>query len=204
MLVVGLTGSIGMGKSAAAAHFRARGVAVFDADACVHEIYAGPEARHIEAAFPGTVAEGRVDRQKLAQALGGEAKRFKQLEAIVHPLVRAAEREFLQERYRAGETMAVLEVPLLYETGGDALVDASIVVSASPAIQRERVLARPGMTQVKFDELLRRQMSDEDKRRRADFVVDTNGTLEQTGAQIDDIITELKARTGTAFQRHWS
>lgn len=203
MLVVGLTGSIGMGKSTAAAQFRARGFAVFDADAYVHELYSGPDARHIEAAFPGTVVAGKVDRQKLSQVLGGDSARFKTLEAIVHPLVRAAERAFLLDRSSAGDRMAVLDIPLLFETGGDALVDATVVVSALPETQRERVLARPGMTPDKLDELLKRQMADSDKRRRADFVVDTNGTLEQTNAQIDDIITALMKRRGFAFERHW-
>lgn len=204
MLIVGLTGSIGMGKSAAAAHFRNLGVAVWDADAEVHRLYAGPAAAAIEAAFPGTASDGAVDRSKLAAALQKDPAGFKRLEAIVHPLVRASEREFLQAEAAAGAKVAVLEIPLLFETGGDRLVDVTIVVSAPAPIQRQRVLERPGMTDARFDSLIARQMPDSEKRRRADFVVDTGGTMAETTAQLDDIMTKLAGRKGTALRRHWS
>jgi dephospho-CoA kinase len=192
MLVVGLTGSIGMGKSTAAARFRARGIAVFDADAEVHGLYEGAAVSQIEQAFPGTCEAGRVDRQKLSQALASDPKGFERLEAIVHPLVRAAEKAFLKQRKSAGDAMAVLEIPLLFETGRDKDMDAVIVVSAAPDVQRRRVLERPGMTAAKLDRLLARQIPDAEKRRRADFVVDTNGTLAETQAQIDAIIARYR------------
>ena len=146
MLVVGLTGSIGMGKSTVAARLRALGIAVCDADAEVHKLYEGAAVPAIEAAFPGTTAAGKVDRQKLAAALLAEPDKFKRLEAIVHPLVFEAERDFLRAEAAKGAAMAVIEVPLLLETGGEARVDAVIVVSAPPEAQRERVMQRPGMT----------------------------------------------------------
>jgi dephospho-CoA kinase len=203
MLVVGLTGSIGMGKSAAAAHLRKRGISVFDADAEVHRLYVGAATDPIANAFPGTVARGKVDRQKLSAALLSDPAGFKRLEAIIHPLVRASERAFLCERRRAGDTMAVLEIPLLFETGAERCMDAVIVVSASGEVQRRRVLERPGMTEAKLAGMMARQMPDAEKRRRADFVVDTNGTLAETEAQIDNILAALRSRPGTAFERHW-
>jgi dephospho-CoA kinase len=191
MLVVGLTGSIGMGKSTAAARLRARGVAVFDADAEVHRLYEGAAVSHIEQAFPGTTVDGRVDRERLSRALARDRTGFERLEAIVHPMVRAAEKAFLEERKSAGDAIAVLEIPLLYETGRDKDMDAVIVVSAAPEVQHRRVLERPGMTAAKLDRLLARQIPDAEKRRRADFVVDTNGTIAETEAQIDAIIRRL-------------
>ena len=196
MFVVGLTGSMGMGKSTAAARLRALGIAVFDADAEVHRLYEGPASAAIEAAFPGTTENGRVDRQKLAAALGGDPGNFKRLEHIVHPLVQVAEKAFLRARADAGDTLAVLEIPLLYETGAEARMDAVIVVSASAEVQRERLLARPGMTAEKLKNLLTRQKSDAEKRRRADFVVDTNTTLAETEARIDAIVGVLRNKHG--------
>lgn len=204
MLVIGLTGSIGMGKTAVAARLREQGIAVCDADAEVHKLYAGAAVAPIEAAFPGTTGPGGVDRAKLAAALLHDPAGFKQLEAIVHPMVQAAERAFLQAEAARGATMAVLEIPLLFETGGNARCDATIVVSAPADVQRARVLARPGMTPEKLDAILARQLPDVVKRRRADFVVDTGTTLEATFAAVDSLVESLRTRTGTAFRRFWS
>jgi dephospho-CoA kinase len=207
MLIIGLTGSIGMGKSTAAARIRTLGVGVCDADAIVHKLYktGGAAVEAIEAAFPGTSSEdGGIDRQRLAAALLADGAAFKQLEAIVHPLVHAAERQFLHEKAAKGADKAVLEIPLLFETGGEKRVDVTIVVSAPPEIQRQRVLDRPGMTPEKLDQILSRQVPDEEKRSRADFVVDTSRTIPETEAQIDRIMAQLDGRTGTAFAEHWS
>jgi dephospho-CoA kinase len=204
MLIIGLTGSIGMGKSAAADHFRHRGIAVCDADSEVHKLYAGAAAPLIEAEFPGTTGPSGVDRVKLAAALLKDPSAFKRLEAIVHPLVREAERTFLAAEKTRGAHMAVLEIPLLLETGGERNVDAVVVVSAPPDVQRERVLRRPGMTAEKLAQILSRQMPDDEKRKRAHFVVDTGGTLEETYAQIDVTIEALKAHTASAYDRAWT
>jgi dephospho-CoA kinase len=203
MLIVGLTGSIGMGKSTAAAHLRQLGIAVCDADAEVHRLYAGAAVAPIEAAFPGTTRGGQVDRQKLAAALIADPGGFRRLEAIVHPLVEAAERDFLRAAAARGEKIAVLEVPLLLETGGEKRVDVTIVVSAPAQVQRARVMERPGMSEAKLAQILARQLGDGEKRRRADFVVDTGGTIPETQAQIDRIVAGLKGREGTAFGRFW-
>lgn len=204
MLVVGLTGSIGMGKSTVAAHFRSRGIAVLDADAEVHRLYEGAAVAPIGAKFPGTVVDGRVDRTRLAQVVLQDAATIKALEAIVHPLVQAAERQFLRAEHARGAQMAVLEIPLLFETGGDTRVDVSVVVSAAAEIQRQRVLARAQMTEDKLNAILARQMPDAEKRRRADFVVDTGVPLEETHHRVDAIIATLGARQGTAFRRFWA
>ena len=204
MLVIGLTGSIGMGKSTTAARLRALGIAVCDADAEVHKLYEGVAVPAIEAAFPGTTAAGKVDRQKLAAALLAEPGKFKRLEAIVHPLVLEAERAFLRSEAAQGTTMAVIEVPLLLEGGGEKRVDAVIVVSAPAEAQRQRVMQRPGMTLEKLEQMLARQMSDADKRARADFVVDTGGTVADTYAQVDSIVESLEGRRGTAFATFWA
>ena len=204
MLVIGLTGSIGMGKSTAAARLRALGIAVCDADAEVHKLYEGAAVPAIEAAFPGTTVAGKVDRQKLAAALLAEPDKFKRLEAIVHPLVFEAERAFLRVEAAKGAAMAVIEVPLLLETGGEKRVDAVIVVSAPAETQRERVMQRPGMTLEKLEQMLARQMSDADKHVRADFVVDTSGTFAATHAQVDKVVESLRGRQGTAFAKFWA
>ncbi len=203
MLIIGLTGSIGMGKSTAAAQFRARGIAVFDADAAVHGLYDGPLAAAINAAFPGTAIAGKVDRAKLSGALVAAPQRFKELEAIVHPRVRALEQAFLQAEFARGAKAAVLEIPLLFESGADTAVDATVVVSAPSETQRARVLARPGMTAEKLDALLSRQLPDAEKRRRADFVVDTNGPVQSCHAQVDAIVSKLAGRDGAAFAQVW-
>lgn len=203
MLVVGLTGSIGMGKSTAAARFRERGIAVFDADAEVHRLYAGPLAEDVENAFPGSLTNGVVDRAKLSQHLIAAPHRFKDLEAIVHPHVHAAERKFLKAEYEHGSTLAVLEIPLFLESGRDEHVDAIIVVTASPEVRRERVLARQGMTDEKFEAVVARQLSEAEKQIRADFVVDTSGSVENCNSQIDVVITKLPALSATAYEQFW-
>lgn len=192
--ILGLTGSIGMGKSATAAILRRRGVPVHDADAAVHRLYRGPAAPLIEAAFPGTAEGGTVDRARLGAAVIGSPERIKALEAIVHPLVRAEEEAF---RRRAGAAaLAVLDIPLLLETGGEARCDAVLVVTAPAAVQRTRVLARPGMTHALFASLLARQMPDAQKRARAHFHVDTSRGFPSAEAQIRSILAALSGRPG--------
>jgi dephospho-CoA kinase len=204
MLIVGLTGSIGMGKSTVASRIREHGIAVCDADAEVHKLYEGAAVPAIEAAFPGTTGGGKVDRQRLARALIDNPAGFKRLEAIVHPMVLAAERAFLHAESAKGAAMAVLEIPLLLETGGERRVDVVVVVSAPADKQRERVMQRPSMTAEKLAQVLARQMPDAEKRARADFVVDTGGTFAETEAQVDNIIESLKGREGTAFVTAWA
>lgn len=204
MLVIGLTGSIGMGKSTVAGRLRALGIAVCDADAQVHKLYEGAAVAPIEAAFPGTTFAGKVDRERLAQAVLAKPEHFRRLEAIVHPLVLEAERAFLHGEVAKGATMAVLEIPLLLETGGNLRVDYVIVCSAPPEAQRERVMQRPGMTQEKLNQLLARQMPDAEKRARADFVVDTGGSFAETELQVDSIVESLKGRSGTAYAKFWA
>ena len=203
MQILGLTGSIGMGKSTIAGMFRERGIAVFDADAEVHRLYAGEAVSRIEAAFPGTTADGRVDRARLAAVLANNAERFRILEKIVHPLVRKGEQDFLRAAAARGDKVAVLEIPLLLETELDAQVDAVVVVSAPGHLQRARVLERPGMTDERLDALLERQMPDSMKRHRADFVVDTGGTLADSEAQVDAILSALRSMPADAYARHW-
>jgi dephospho-CoA kinase len=204
MLVIGLTGSIGMGKSAVAAALRARNIPVFDADAAVHALYEGAAVAAVEQSFPGTTANGRVDRQKLSAILLADPTRFKDLERIVHPLVRDAQRQFLHDAAARGERMAVLEIPLLFEGGGEKFCDVTLVVSAPPDVQRTRVLARPGMTAAKLDEILSRQMPDAEKRRRADFVVDTGVPLAETHAALDRILLGLTSHAAQAYATHWA
>lgn len=188
MLVLGLTGSVGMGKSTTAGFFVEAGVPVHDADAVVHRLYAGEAVPLIEAAFPGTTAGGKVDRGKLARRVLGDPAALKTLESIVHPLVQAAERRFLAEAQARGEKVVVLDIPLLFETGGEARVDAVVVVSAPPQVQRARVLERPGMTPEKFEAILANQMPHAEKCRRADFVVDTSQGFEAARAQVRAVL----------------
>lgn len=206
MIVVGLTGSIGMGKSTVAKQFMAQGICVLDADAAVHTLYqaGGAAVVPIAEAFPGTVIDGAVDRAKLSAVLMDEPGRFKELEAIVHPLVKRAEVDFLVAEAEKGAKLAVLEIPLLFETHGDARVDVTVVVSAPAEVQRARVLEREGMTEEKFEQILSRQVPDVEKRRRADFVVDTGQDLAATFAEVDAIVAALRIRKGTAFQRYWT
>jgi dephospho-CoA kinase len=201
MLIIGLTGSIGMGKTTAARRFASHGVPVFDADAEVHLLYEAEAAPLIGAAFPGTVAGGRVDRGLLAEAVLDDAEKLAKLEAIVHPLVRKSEREFLSRQRDQGADMAVLEIPLLFETGADRLVDVTIVVTAPREVQRQRVLQRPGMSEQKLASILAQQAPDAEKRDRADFVVETDGPVEATGEIIDRIIESLRGREGSAVDR---
>ena len=197
MFILGLTGSLGMGKSTTTKFFAEEGVPVHDADAAVHALYEGEASPLIEKAFPGTTAGGRVDRDKLAQRVLNDAAAIAKLESIVHPLVRLAEQRFLAEAEQAGAAVAVLDIPLLFETGGDKRCDAVVVVSAPAEVQRERVLERPGMTEQKFAALLAKQVPDAEKRRRADFVVDTSNGLAAARAQVRDIL----ARIGTMPKR---
>ncbi|GAA3111107.1 dephospho-CoA kinase [Rhizobium viscosum] len=194
MLKIGLTGSIGMGKSTAAKLFAEAGVAVNDSDAVVHDLYAGEAAPLVDAAFPGTMKNGVIDRQELGRQLARDPAGFKRLEKIVHPLVRKRENEFLARQKKVGTDMVVLDIPLLFETGAEQRVDVIVVVSADPQIQRERVLARPNMTEEKFNMILSRQMSDEKKRRRADYIVDSSHAIETTREQVADIVADLKKR----------
>jgi dephospho-CoA kinase len=204
MLIIGLTGSIGMGKSTASAHFARRSIPVFDADAEVHRLYDGPLAFDIDTAFPGTLVDGRIERSALAAAIVEAPERLAELEAIVHPAVRESEAAFLRRAAQDGARFALLEVPLLFESGADQLVDVVIVLTATADVQRERVLRRPGMTEEKFAALLARQLNDAEKRRRADFVVDTSGPVSQTHAKLDTILSEIESRTPKAYASHWA
>ena|SRR3974390_2572153 len=190
MRILGLTGSIGMGKSTTAKLFAEAGVPVYDADATVHKIYEGEAVPAIEVAFPGTTANGKVDRAKLAAKVVHDPAAMKQLEAIVHPMLRAYHQEFLDDAEKSGATVAVVDVPLLFETGGDKRVDAVVVVTTSPENQRERILARGTMTSEALDSILARQMPDEEKRRRADFIVDTSHGLDPVRERIRDILDQ--------------
>ncbi|MGI9525125.1 MAG: dephospho-CoA kinase [Hyphomicrobiaceae bacterium] len=203
MLIVGLTGSIGMGKSTAAGRMRDLGLPVFDADNVVHTLYEGEAAASIEEAFANTTLAGRVDRVALSRALLEDPSGFEKLEAIVHPMVRERQRAFLVQNANLGADIAVVEIPLLFESLGDARVDVTIVVSAPYEVQRDRVLERPGMTQEKFDQILSRQISDSEKRRRADFVVDSSKAKSHAFAQVDAIVEALRIRKGTAFDLFW-
>jgi len=190
MIILGLTGSIGMGKSTTAKLFTEAGVPVYDADATVHMVYEGEAAPAIEAAFPGTTAGGKVDRAKLSAQVVHDAAAMKRLEGIVHPMLRAYHQKFLDEAERSGAPVAVVDVPLLYETGGEKRVDAVVVVTTSPEVQRERILARDDMTAEKLDAILARQLPDAEKRKRADFIVDTSHGLDPVRARIRDILQE--------------
>jgi dephospho-CoA kinase len=194
MLRIGLTGSIGMGKSTMGKLFAEAGVPVNDSDAVVHDLYAGEAAPLVDAAFPGTMKEGAVDRQELARQLAGSADGFKRLEAIVHPLVRKREAEFIERERQRGSPMVLLDIPLLFETGAESRVDVIVVVSCDPQIQRERVLARPGMTLEKFDMILARQTPDAEKRARADYVIDTAHSIETARKRVAEIVSDLKRR----------
>jgi len=188
MFILGLTGSVGMGKSTTAGFFADAGVPVHDADAVVHRLYEGEAVPAIEAAFPGTTDAGRVDRTKLAARVLGDDVALKRLEAIIHPMVQEAEVRTLAAAQARGDKVAVLDIPLLFETGADARVDAVVVVSAPADVQRARVLARPGMTEQKLAAILAKQMPDAEKRRRADFVVDTSGGLDAARDQVRAIL----------------
>ena len=191
MFILGLTGSIGMGKSTTAKMFAEAGVPVYDADAAVHRLYEGAATSAIEAAFPGTTANGKVDRDKLAKAVLGDAAAIKRLESIVHPRVATARERFLTQAERGGAPVVVLDVPLLFETKGDARCDAVVVVSAPADMQRARAFERPGMSEDKLAAIMANQVPDEEKRRRADFVVDTSQGFEHARAQVRDILKRV-------------
>ncbi|OAE36933.1 dephospho-CoA kinase [Agrobacterium tumefaciens] len=195
MIVIGLTGSIGMGKTTTARLFAAEGVAVLDSDAVVHELYREEAAPLIEEAFPGTTVSGVVDRQKLGEVLRENPANFKRLEEIVHPLVRKRQQAFLAAAQNEGREFALLDIPLLFETGAENRVDKVVVVSCSPEVQRERVLSRPGMTEEKFAMILARQMPDEEKRRRADFIVESGSGVENARDQVREILQTLAAQS---------
>jgi dephospho-CoA kinase len=190
MIILGLTGSIGMGKSTTAKLFAEAGVPVYDADATVHMIYEGEAAPAIEAAFPGTTSGGKVDRAKLSAQVVHDADAIRRLEGIVHPMLRIHHQRFLDEAEQSGAPVAVVDVPLLYETGGEKRVDAVVVVTTSPEAQRERILARDNMTAEKLDAILARQLPDAEKRRRADFIVDTSRGLDPVRVRIRDILQQ--------------
>jgi dephospho-CoA kinase len=190
MIILGLTGSIGMGKSTTAKLFEEAGVPVYDADAAVHKIYEGEAAPVIEAAFPGTTADGKVDRNKLSSKVVHDPAAMKRLEQIVHPMLGASRQKFLDDAEQSGAPVAVVDVPLLFETGGEKRVDAVVVVTTTPEIQHQRILSRDNMTGEKLNALLARQLPDAEKRKRADFVVDTSHGLDPVRARIRDILDQ--------------
>jgi dephospho-CoA kinase len=194
-----LTGSLGMGKSRTATFFAEAGVPVHDSDAAVHALYEGEAVPLIEEAFPGTTSGGKVDRAKLAGLVLGDEAALARLEAIVHPLVGRLRDQFLDEAQGRGAPVVLLDVPLLFETRGDRACDAVVVVSAPPEMQRQRVFERPGMTEDKFAAILAKQMPDAEKRKRADFVVDTSQSFDHARAQVHDIlrrVAKMRGKTG--------
>lgn len=199
MIVLGLTGSIGMGKSTTAKMFAAEGAVVWDADAAVHRLYGpgGAAVAPLEQSFPGVVVDGAVDRARLAEVLGRDETAFQRLEAIVHPLVATDRAQALKAAQAQGARLAVVDIPLLFETGGDAAVDAVVVVTAEPEVQARRVLARSGMTRERFDAILSRQTPDAEKRARADFLIDTGRGLDAARDQVRRIV-------GTVLSPSWT
>jgi dephospho-CoA kinase len=192
MIVLGLTGSAAMGKSATAKMFAEEGVPVFDADAAVHRLYEGAAVAPVEAAFPGVTVNGRIDRERLAAKVLNNPEALKLLESIVHPLVRSVQNEFRREAEASGAPIAVLDIPLLFETGGDKRTDAVVVVTAPAEVQRARLMERPAMTVEKTDALLARQMPDAEKRKRADFVIDTSRGFDAARADVKKILDQLR------------
>jgi dephospho-CoA kinase len=201
MLVIGLTGGIGTGKSAAAERFAEHGVPVFNADLCVHLLYEGEAVGAIEGAFPGVAKVGRIDRKLLSEKIAGSAERLLRLEGIVHPLVVAAELDFLRAAEKEGAPLAVLEIPLLFETGADSRVDVTVVMSAPQDVQRARVLSRPGMTADKLEHLLARQLPNAERVALADYVVDSGLSFADMRIEIDKLIESLKSREGRVMDR---
>lgn len=196
MIILGLTGSIGMGKSTTAGMFRTEGVAVHDSDSTVHRLYEGAAVPLVEAAFPGTVRDGKVDRQALSRHVVGNREAMRRLELIIHPLVSADRDRFLAENRHAGSPLVVLDIPLLFETGSERMCDVVAVVTAPAEIQRQRVMSRPAMTEEKFAALVASQMPDGEKRKRADFIIDTSRGLEAAHEQVCEIIGKLKGGDG--------
>ena len=205
MLLIGLTGSIGMGKSETAKMFRDEGVPVYDADAAVHKLYekGGKAVEPLRAAFPSAIVDDAVDRKALSRAVIGMPDEMKKLEAIVHPLVGEAQIEFLRANMEAGHEIAVLDIPLLYETGGETRVDVVVVVSAPYDIQKTRVLARPDMDEAKFAAIHAKQVPDEEKRKRADFVVESDKGLDHARGQVARIVEALKGREGKVLKERF-
>lgn len=195
MIVVGLTGSIGMGKSTAAKMFSDAGIAVYSADDVVHQLYTGKAVAPVGEAFAGVVENGKINRDKLAKLVLGNEQAMKRLEAIVHPLVQEEERQFRLQAQQNNAPFILLDIPLLFETGKQDQVDYSIVVSAPYEIQRQRVLARAGMTEEKFQQILARQMPDALKRERADFIINSGVSLDEMQAQISGLIEELNRKS---------
>jgi len=193
--VLGLTGSLGMGKTTAARYFVEAGVPVHDSDAVVHALYEGKAVPAIEQAFPGSTSGGKVDRAKLAAMVLSDPAALARLEAIVHPLVSESTDEFLADAKAKGVPVVVLDVPLLFEVGTNRRCDAVVVVSAPPEVQRQRVLERPGMTEEKFLAILAKQLPDAEKRRRADFIVDSSKDFEHARAQVRDILRAVGKMT---------
>lgn len=202
MLRVGLTGSIGMGKSTMAKFFADVGVPVNDSDAVVHQLYAGEAAPLVDAVFPGTMKNGAIDRQELSRQLSSDSDGFKKLESIIHPLVRKREQQFIENEQAKGAEIVLLDIPLLFETGAEKRVDVVVVVSCDPQIQRQRVLARPNMTEEKFNMILSRQTPDAVKRERADYLIDTGGPLETSKQRVADIVEDLKRRLRSGEFQH--
>ena len=196
MILIGLTGSIAMGKSTVAAMFAGLGAPVFDADRVIHAFYGSSQASMIEADFPGILLDGVVDRRRLAEQVFADAGAMKRLEAIVHPIVETARQVFLRKAAATGARQAVIDSPLLFETGADRSVDVVVVVSAALAVQKVRALARPGMTNERFESIVSRQTPDAEKRRRAHFVVQTDGAPAATKAQVVDVLRSAAAMLG--------
>ena len=192
VIVIGLTGSVGMGKSTTAGLFAKEGVPVFDADAVVHALYRGPAVAAVETAFPGVTKDGTIDREALGRRVLDDGAAMKRLEAIVHPLVRARREAFLADSRASGAKAALLDIPLLYETGGDVDVDTVVLASAPEPVQKARVMGRPGMTAARFAAILARQMPDAEKRRRADFIIETGAGLEEAARQVRAVLTALE------------
>lgn len=197
MITIGLTGSIGMGKSTTSKLFEDEGVAVCDSDAVVHQLYLDEAVRPIEKAFPGVVENGEVNRKILGDLLRENPANFKVLEEIVHPLVRKRQAAFLQAAREAGFDFALLDIPLLFETGAENRVDVVVVVTCAPEIQKQRVMDRPGMTEEKLQMILARQMPDEEKRRRADYIIDTSNGIADARVQVKAILDKLKSDRGS-------
>jgi len=197
MIVAGLTGSIAMGKSTVAAMFGALGVPVFDADAAVHDFYSGDGAKTVEEEFPGVLIEGQIDRDRLSRFVLGDTLALKRLEGLVHPAVADARLRFVARAAADGRRLAVVDVPLLFETEGESGVDLVVVVSASESMQKDRVLARDGMSEAKLDAILSRQMTDSEKRRRAHFVIETSGSFERTRVQVGQFL-----RAAVGLEKH--
>ncbi|GGG15811.1 MULTISPECIES: dephospho-CoA kinase [Rhizobium] len=200
MIVIGLTGSIGMGKTTTAGMFGDAGIPVNDSDAVVHDLYKTDAVKPVGEAFPGSIREGAIDRVELARQLSLDPGGFSRLEAIVHPLVRDREKQFLERQRSAGADLVLLDIPLLFETGAEKRVDVVVVATCDPQIQRQRVLARPGMTEEKFKLILNRQLPDSQKRERADFLVDTGCGLDQAKKRVEQIINLL--RSGIRSEKH--